>query len=65
MKPNATGADLVEARIELGLTQVELAENLGGSERTISRWEKYETLLPKWLRIAVTGIQQAQIVAYK
>ena len=40
MKPNATGADLVEARIDLGLTQVELAEHLGVSERTISRWEK-------------------------
>jgi transcriptional regulator with XRE-family HTH domain len=40
--PNTLGEQILKKRLELGLTQKELANHLGLNDQTISRWETDE-----------------------
>lgn len=53
--PAELAAQLRQARLDLGLTQVDLAERVGVSQRAISDWEAGKSRpreLPTWARLA-------------
>jgi len=49
-----------DARIKLGMTQVELAEYLGTDSVTISRWERGESL-PRIVRVLELALRQVMM----
>lgn len=51
-----TGGVLRFARKALSLTQAQLAEKLGTTAESISRWERDERPMEKWLHPAVKGL---------
>jgi transcriptional regulator with XRE-family HTH domain len=48
-----TGEELRECRERLGLTQAELAREVGVRSDTLSRWERSERKIPKTVEILV------------
>jgi transcriptional regulator with XRE-family HTH domain len=48
-----TAQDLRECRERLGLTQAELAREVGVRSDTLSRWERGERKIPKTVEILV------------
>ena len=60
--PRVTGAMLRFARKALGLTQSELAERLGSSLESVSRWEREERPMELWVPLAVLGLVRARLM---
>ena len=56
--PGLTGADIYRYRLELGLSQRELAERLGLHVLTISRWERGIVVPahPETIRLALESL---------
>ncbi len=52
----ATGAMIRFARKALGMTQVEFAGALDATGESVSRWEREERPMEKWVPIAVKGL---------
>ena len=48
-----SGEELRECREQLGLTQAELAHEVGVRSDTLSRWERGERKIPKTVEILV------------
>jgi transcriptional regulator with XRE-family HTH domain len=48
-----TGEELRECRERLGMTQAELAREVGVRSDTLSRWERGERKIPKTVEILV------------
>jgi transcriptional regulator with XRE-family HTH domain len=53
-----TPAELRERRVALGLSQTELAELLGVTQNTVSRWEVGAHAIPLYLVLALERIEQ-------
>lgn len=53
-----TKEDLSKARYELGLTQSQLAEELGVALNTVSRWERGELAVPRLVHWALLGLKR-------
>jgi len=57
----ATGAMIRFARKALGMTQVDFAGALGTTPESVSRWERDERPMEKWLPVAVKGLLLARL----
>ena len=55
-----TGVELRALRLELGLTQSELADRLMRSERTILRWENGQTRIPSTVERQLSQLQKGR-----
>lgn len=67
MNTYVTGATIKELRESRKLTQAELAEKIGVSSKTISKWETAKglpdiSLLQPWHRISLLLLQPTRIV---
>jgi transcriptional regulator with XRE-family HTH domain len=52
-----TGGGLRKQRLQLGLTQSELAKKLGMARNTITRYERgFLPVVPKYVALAVKGL---------
>jgi predicted transcriptional regulator len=52
-----TGKDLKNWREKWGITQVELARQLGTYQETISRWERDKRGIPSHLSLALEALE--------
>ena len=59
--PTVTGAMLRFARKALGMTQVALAERVGASPESLSRWEREERPMEPWVALAVLGLAHEKL----
>ena len=57
-KKEMTSSDLGALRRRLGITQDGLAEKLGVTRRTVSRWETGVTTIPRAVKMAVEGMSE-------
>lgn len=53
--------ELKQRRENLGLKQSDLANELGLSSVSISRWETGQVVVPKWLNLVMEALEQRQI----
>jgi DNA-binding transcriptional regulator YiaG len=58
-----TADDVVAARRQLGLTQVELARALGVALTTLQRWELGLTRPPPYLRLALDHLAEGKKIS--
>lgn len=54
--PKVTGGMLRFARKALSMTQLQLAERLGATAESVSRWERGEREMEQWISPAVIGL---------
>jgi transcriptional regulator with XRE-family HTH domain len=52
-----TGEDLKIWRKKVGITQIELARQLGTFQETISRWERDKRSIPSHLSLALEALE--------
>lgn len=52
-----TGQDLKNWRKKCGITQIELARQLGTFQETISRWERDKRAIPSYLSLALEALE--------
>jgi DNA-binding transcriptional regulator YiaG len=52
-----TSAQLLRAREQITLSQVELARTLGVAANTVNRWEAGTRTIPPYLGLALDGIE--------
>jgi DNA-binding transcriptional regulator YiaG len=60
--PSVTGGMLRFARKALDKTQAELAERIGTTSESVSRWEREERSLEPWVPLAVLGLVRAELM---
>lgn len=60
--PKVTGPMLRFARKALGFTQPELAQRIGASTESVSRWEREERPSEPWVPLAVTGLIRERLM---
>lgn len=60
--PRVTGSMVRFARKALGMTQSELAQRIGTSPESVSRWEREERPMEVWVPIAVIGLVRERIM---
>ena len=59
--PEVTGAMLRSARKALDMTQAVLAERIGTTPESISRWEREERPMERWVEVAVVGLVHGRL----
>lgn len=52
-----TGKELRKRRKGLGMTQHELADEIGVASETVSRWETGSWPINKWVPVAIRGLE--------
>lgn len=60
--PRVTGAMLRFARKALDMTQAQLAERIGTTLESVSRWEREERPMEPWVPLAVLGLVREKIM---
>ena len=60
--PGVTGAMLRFARKALDMTQAELAERIGTTFESVSRWEREERQMEPWVPLAVLGLVREKLM---
>lgn len=60
-----TPADLKAWRTLQGLDQRQLADRLGVHVLTVSRWERGQTPIPRWLHLALWAIEHRAPADYR
>ncbi len=60
--PRVTGAMLRFARKTLDMTQAELAERIGTTFESVSRWEREERQMEPWVPLAVLGLVREKLM---
>lgn len=58
------GADIKKWREEAGLTQVQLADNLGVTSSTVARWERDEVTPPPYLNLTLRKVRHEKPEEY-
>lgn len=59
--PEISGGMLRSARKALGMTQAVMAEAIGTTPESVSRWERGERDMERWVGLAVVGLVQKQL----
>ncbi len=57
-----SGAMLRFARKALGMTQGDLAERIGATPESLSRWEREERPMEPWVALAVLGLVRGRLM---
>ena len=60
--PTVTGAMLRFARKALGLKQTQLADRIGTTFESVSRWEREERPMEPWVPLAVLGLVRERLM---
>lgn len=60
--PKVTGDMVRFARKALGLTQTELADRIGATKESVSRWEREERPMEPWVPLAVLSLVRERLM---
>lgn len=60
--PSVSGEAVKFARKALGLTQTELAERIGSTKESISRWEREERPMEPWVPLTVLALIRERLM---
>lgn len=60
--PRVTGEMVRFARKALGLTQAELADRIGSTKESVSRWEREERPMEPWVPLTVLGLVREKLM---
>lgn len=60
--PRVSGEMLLFGRKALGLTQVDLAQRIGSTKESISRWEREERPMEPWVPLTVLALLRERLM---
>lgn len=60
--PKITGEMLRFARKALGMTQTDLANRIGATKESVSRWEREERPMEPWVPLTVLGLVRERLM---
>lgn len=55
-RQHLSARDLADWRLNMGMTQAELAQELEVSEKTVYRWERRQSAIPPFLHLALDSL---------